>query len=230
MSLALIMGDTVYAFGNDIIFNSPFPKERIFAALSRLQNIVTHTIYGEARDVYMEYRRSATEKEILGMYQNKTARYTVEGPLHIGGMLAGASEEVMRGFSAYALPIGIAFQIQDDILGMYGSAERVGKPAGSDIKEGKITLLVSRALQKGKTGEKKRIEEILRRGEKLSEEEIEEFKELLKKTGGYESCQASAAEYIKEGQEALRTLEGKITPRAYDFLFSVSEYMMKREY
>ena len=136
----------------------------------------------------------------------------------------------MKGFSAYALPIGIAFQIQDDILGIYGSAERVGKPMGSDIKEGKITLLVSRALEKGTTAQKKRVQEILRLREKLTAKHVEEFRHLLDETGAHTSCQETAAQYIQAGQAALETLKSKIDPRTYDFLFSVAEYMMKREY
>nr|MBP9728468.1 polyprenyl synthetase family protein [Candidatus Moranbacteria bacterium] len=136
-SIAIIMGDMLYSFGNDILFKSDFPKERIFAALSRLQNIVSFTVVGQARDIYMEYKREATEEEILSMYRNKTAKYTVEGPLHLGAIMAGASEELLTLLSDYAIPLGIAFQIQDDILGIFGSAKRLGKPVGSDIEEGK---------------------------------------------------------------------------------------------
>jgi geranylgeranyl diphosphate synthase type I len=156
-SIALIMGDMLCAFGNDIIFRSAFPHQRVFQALSQLQRIVSYTVIGQARDVYMEYKREATEEEIIKMYTNKTAKYTVEGPLHLGAILAGAPQELLDGLSAYAVPLGIAFQIQDDILGVFGTEKRIGKPIGSDIEEGKITILVSRALRGGTPGQKKRI-------------------------------------------------------------------------
>ncbi len=229
MSLALIMGDVVSAFGNDIIFNSGFPKERVFAALSRLQHIVTHTVFGQAKDLYMEYQHEASEEEILAMYTNKTAKYTIEGPLHLGILLAGGNEALAKGLSAYALPLGIAFQIQDDILGIFGSEKRIGKPLGSDIKEGKITLLVSRARALGNETEKKRIQEILGLGEALKPEEITEFRELMEKTGALAQVQEKAQAYIRESKEALEKLRGALDPRTYDFLFSVAEYMMKRE-
>lgn len=229
-AIALVMGDMLYSFGNDIIFRSDFPKERIFAALSCLQNIVSFTVVGQARDIYMEYKRDASEEEILAMYRNKTAKYTVEGPLHMGALLAGAPPELLVALSAYAVPLGIAFQIQDDILGVFGSAERIGKPIGSDIKEGKLTLLVARALKNGTQAQQYRLREILARGAALTEDERLEFCTLIKETKSLDQVQALAQEYIMAGQQALLSLRSQVTPRAYDFLEGVAEYMTKREY
>jgi geranylgeranyl diphosphate synthase type I len=189
-SVALILGDMLNAFGNDIIFRAAFPPERVLRALSRLQGIVSSTVIGQARDVYIEYMRKASEEEILRMYRNKTAKYTVEGPLHLGAILAGAPEELYGKISAYAVPLGTAFQIQDDILGVFGSEERIGKPVGSDIVEGKITLLVSRALRDGTAAQARRIREILLLGDRVSIGDVEEFRGILEETGeiGRASC------------------------------------------
>lgn len=229
-AMAIIIGDMLGAFGNDIIFRSDFPLSQRFQALSKLQNIVSFTVIGQARDIYMEYQGEASEEEILSMYRNKTAKYTVEGPLHLGALLAGASEELLDGLSAYAIPLGIAFQIQDDILGIFGTAERIGKPIGSDIEEGKITLLVSRALRDGTGEQQKRLKAILSLGEKLTEQEGREFQELIEAIGALKGTKELAAQYIEEGKRALETIREKLDPRAYDFLSSVAAYMLKREY
>lgn len=229
-SIALIMGDMLYAFGNDIIFRSDFPKERVFEALSRLQSIVTFTVVGQARDIYMEYKGEASEEEILTMYKNKTAKYTVEGPLHLGAILAGASPELLAGLSAYAVPLGIAFQIQDDILGIFGTSARTGKPVGSDIEEGKITLLVARALKNGTKKEQQRLKAILARGASLTDEEKVEFCEIMRTTGSLEQVKILAEEYIATGKQALLGLKSQVTPQTYAFLQGVAEYMTKREY
>ncbi|MEK9151595.1 MAG: polyprenyl synthetase family protein [Patescibacteria group bacterium] len=229
-SIALIIGDTLCAFGNDIIFSSGFPLERKFRALSKLQNIVSCTLIGQTNDIYMEYKGAASEEEILSMYRNKTAKYTVEGPLHLGALLAGASQEMLDGLSAYAIPLGIAFQIQDDILGIFGDAKRLGKPVGSDIHEGKLTLLVSRALRDGTKEQKKRLKQILSLGKDLTEQDIREFRELIMTTGAFDGAQRLAERYIAEGTHALEAIREQLDPRAYDFLFSVAEYMTKREY
>lgn len=229
-SIAMIIGDMLYSFGNDILFRADFPKERVFAALSRLQNVVSFTVVGQARDIYMEYKREASEKEILLMYRNKTAKYTVEGPLHLGAILAGTSDDLLSKLSAYALPLGIAFQIQDDILGLFGSAKHIGKPVGSDIEEGKLTLLVARALQNGTREEQNRLKTLLTRGALLTEEERQEFNGIIEKTGSKEQVQLLAQEYIAEGRKALVALQPHISKEAYEFFEGVAEYMTKREY
>ncbi len=229
-SMGIIIGDMLGAFGNDIIFRSDFPLELKFQALSKLQDIVSYTVIGQARDVYMEYKGEATEEEILSMYRNKTAKYTVEGPLHLGGILAGAPQALLDGFTAYAIPLGIAFQIQDDILGLYGSAEHIGKPVGSDIQEGKITLLVSRALRDGTREQQASIKAILKLGERFTERDGEEFRELIRVTGALAGTQELAQTYIQEGKESLEKIREQLHPRAYEFLLSIAEYMTKREY
>ena len=83
-SIALIVGDMLFALGNDVLFQSGFPHERVFAALSKTQKIVSYTGIGEASDIYLEYKKQATSQEVLKMYEQKTARYTFEGPLHLG--------------------------------------------------------------------------------------------------------------------------------------------------
>lgn len=229
-SIALILGDMLGAFGNDIIFSAEFPVEHKFQALSKLQDIVSYTVIGQARDIYMEYEGKAREKEILAMYRNKTAKYTVEGPLHLGAILGGASHALLDGLSAYAIPLGIAFQIQDDILGIYGKSERLGKPVGSDIEEGKITLLVSRALRDGTREEQARVRTILGRGMALTAEERWEFQDLLEKTGARAGTEALAATFIDEGINALQAIRPLVAPRAFEFLSGVAAYMLKREY
>ncbi|MFZ2187534.1 MAG: polyprenyl synthetase family protein [Candidatus Moraniibacteriota bacterium] len=229
-AIAIIIGDMLGAFGNDIIFSSAFPLEQKFKALTKLQDIVSFTVIGQAQDVYMEYMGEASEAAILAMYRNKTAKYTVEGPLYLGALLAGASQDLLDGFSAYAVPLGIAFQIQDDILGTFGNAKRLGKPVGSDIAEGKITLLVSRALRDGTAEQKKRIHALLSLGEHLEQRDIEEFRDIIRVTGAFDSTRELAAAYIEEGKQALGAIRAILDPRAYDFLFSIAEYMMEREY
>ncbi len=72
----------------------------------------------------------------------KSAKYSSEHPLVLGGALAGGSEELLAGYSAFALPLGEAFQLRDDVLGVFGDPARTGKPAGDDLREGKRTVLV----------------------------------------------------------------------------------------
>jgi geranylgeranyl diphosphate synthase type I len=77
----------------------------------------------------------------------KSAKYTIEQPLLLGGRLAGAADELLAGYSAFGLPLGEAFQLRDDVLGVFGDPSETGKPAGDDLREGKRTVLVAKALE-----------------------------------------------------------------------------------
>jgi geranylgeranyl diphosphate synthase type I len=77
----------------------------------------------------------------------KSAKYTVEHPLLLGGRLAGADDDLLAAYSAFGLPLGEAFQLRDDVLGVFGDPSETGKPAGDDLREGKRTVLVAKALE-----------------------------------------------------------------------------------
>lgn len=229
-SIALIVGDMLFALGNDIIFNSGFPEKDLFAALSRMQKIISHTVVGQARDIYIEYRGTATSAEVLNMYEKKTAHYTIEGPLHLGSLLAGGSPALTAELARYALPIGVAFQIQDDILGIYGDEERIGKPVGSDIREGKITLLVAHVFEHAERAVKREIEDLLRRGAALTAADIDRFRTIIHDTGALDAAKKQALSYIQEGKQALAAIESEIAPEAREFLEGIADYMEKRDY
>jgi geranylgeranyl diphosphate synthase type I len=228
-SIAIIMGDMMHALGNQILFESPFDPALILKALSKLQSIVALTVIGQTKDVYIEYAKQATEEEILRMYEYKTARYTVEGPLHLGAILAGGSETLLDGLSRYAIPIGIAFQIQDDILGIFGSEEKLGKPVGSDIVEGKWTILVAYALELLDAHDKKEFLELLQKGNALTKENARRFRELVSQSGALNRAESLAKRYISEGRQAVLELKD-IDTNAQEFLLSVADFMAQREY
>lgn len=228
-SIAIIMGDMVHALGNQVLFESAFDSALILKALTKLQSIVGLTVIGQTKDVYIEYAKQATEEEILRMYEYKTARYTVEGPLHLGAILGGGSDELLDALSRYAVPLGIAFQIQDDILGIFGSEEKLGKPVGSDIQEGKWTILVSYSMKMLNGKDAEEFSGLLHKGVGLTSADTERFRELVRQSGALEYARGLAAEYISEGRKAVLELEG-IDAEAKEFLIGVADFMMQREY
>jgi geranylgeranyl diphosphate synthase type I len=225
-SMAIIVGDMAAAFGNEIIFNSKFKPEIVLKALDKLQEIVSVTVSGEIFDVILEAKGSATEKEVLEVHRNKTAKYTVEGPLHLGAMLAGADGKMLRDLSDYAIPVGTAFQIQDDILGAFGNEKKLGKPVCSDLREGKQTLLVVKALENSDRHQKRMIEELLGKKE-ATEEEIEEFRQIVRNTGSLEYSQALARKLIDRGKEALKS--SSLAGGTKEFLSGIADYIVNRE-
>jgi geranylgeranyl diphosphate synthase type I len=225
-SMAIIIGDTIGALGSQVIFTSGFDTDLIVKALNKLQKIVSMTVIGESEDIRIENKRKATENEILKMYEYKTAKYTFEGPLHLGAILARADEQFLKSLSSYAIPAGIAFQIQDDILGIFGSEKKLGKPVGSDVRQGKQTILVAKALEKANNRQKNILEETLGKKD-LTVRELDDFRKIIVETGSLEYAQDLSRRLVYQSKKALDNL--KINNEARDFLAGMADYMINRE-
>ena len=226
-SMAIITGDLAYSMANEIVFNIKFPPEVIIKALDKLQNIVYTTIPGEMLDVVMENRRQATEEEILKMFEGKTSRYTFEGPLHFGSILANSNPKTLEVFTRYSLPLGKAFQIRDDILGVFGFEEKLGKPVGSDIIEGKQTLLLVKALERSDEKQKNMIQKYLGKKD-LNNKELEEFRRVLIETGSLKYCQDLSEKFVGEALSALKEIDFQ-NEEAKVFFENIAQYIVKRE-
>lgn len=226
-SVAIIVGDMVAAFGNDVIFRSGFPHERVFAALSELQRIVSHTVIGQGMDIALEYRKRASREDIVKMYEYKTAKYSVEGPLVLGALLAGADGGMVASLKKIARPLGIAFQIRDDILGIFGAREKLGKPVGSDMAEGKRTILVLSALENADRKRRAEIETLLSTTHP-SEADVTRFRELLRETGALDSSSEYMVELVEEAKRGIR--EAGFPEDVERFLLSVSGYVSERAF
>lgn len=136
----------------------------------------------------------------------KTAKYTIEGPLHIGALLNGASQKLLSQFSKFAIPLGIAFQIKDDIEGVFGDEEKVGKSVVSDIKEGKLTLLVIKALDKADEKQKKFLQKTLG-NENITNKDLEKVKQIIVQTGALKYSQDKILDLTKKARLALQDLK-----------------------
>ena len=225
-SMAIIIGDMMSSLGNRILFESKFASELIIKALHRMQGIVSFTIIGEAEDVMIENRGQATEREILRMYENKTAKYTIEGPLHLGAILAGADNKFLQTLTAYSIPAGIAFQIQDDILGVFGTVGKTGKPVGSDVRQGKQTILVAKALEKANKIQKATLKSCLGNNN-LTKKDLENFRQVIIATGSLDYAQELAKDLISEAKKKIENTT--IASEAKEFLVGIADYMLNRE-
>jgi geranylgeranyl diphosphate synthase, type I len=227
-SMAMLAGDMAAAMANQIIFTSQFSPEIIIRALNKLQEIVYTIVPGEMLDVVLEFKGKATEKEILRMYEGKTSSYSFEGPLHLGTVLAGADNKtIFKSYSDYAMPLGIAFQIRDDILGIFGNEKKIGKPVGSDVIEGKQTLLVIKAFELGGENQKKVVRKYLGKKD-LDKKELEEFRQAISDSGSLDYCQKMSEGFVQKALEALGNIDFE-NEEARLFFEGIAQYMVKRE-
>jgi geranylgeranyl diphosphate synthase, type I len=228
-SMAILVGDIAASMGNEILFVSEFSSEIKIEALKKLQAIVYITAPGEMVDVYLEAKGEATEGEIMRMYEGKTARYTFEGPLHLGAMLAGKNLEdsFLKQLTDYSIPLGNAFQLRDDILGIFGDEKKLGKPVGSDIAEGKQTLLTVKALERVGEGQKERLWSLLGKND-INKDEIEEFRKIIIETGALDYANNLCQELVKKALSSLEKINIK-NEEAKVFLQGIADYIIKRQ-
>ncbi|MHC1610527.1 MAG: polyprenyl synthetase family protein [Candidatus Methanospirareceae archaeon] len=226
-NIAIVAGDLLEAYGEEVLAKSSFKSEYVRRALAKYAGIVKSVGYGQILDITAERRGGFTEDEILMIYKLKTASYTVEGPLHIGALLAGAEEADLQILSEYGIPLGLAFQIQDDILGLFGSQEKIGKPVGSDIREGKKTLLILHALERCTEDER---EQILRAlgNEHVTVEEIDAVREIVRRTGSLDYSKKLVAEMTDKAVQAIKLSDFR--REAKDSLVNIADFIKDREY
>ncbi|GAA2258276.1 polyprenyl synthetase family protein [Streptomyces amakusaensis] len=139
--LALIWSDELLQAGRP----SPAQLERLVPLLNTMRSEV---ILGQYLDLDAATCQHTDVESALAVIRYKTAKYTIERPLQLGAALAGADGGLMETLSAYAIPLGEAFQLRDDLLGLFGSPGRTGKPVLDDLREGKSTVLIALALQR----------------------------------------------------------------------------------
>ena len=123
----------------------------------------------------------------------KSAKYSVENPVLLGGALAGAPEPLQRAYSEFALPLGEAFQLRDDVLGVFGDPAETGKPAGDDLREGKRTELIAHALLLAGDSDRGFIQERLG-AEDLSTEEVGRMCAILRSSGALAATERAISE------------------------------------
>jgi geranylgeranyl diphosphate synthase, type I len=227
VSMAILAGDSASALACEILAGSDFSSNLKIKAISKLNCIIENTIAGEAIDVILvEYPNVKIDK-IFEMQKYKTAKYTIEGPLHLGAILAGAEEKFLESLSEFAIPAGIAFQIQDDIIGIFGDEKKIGKPVGSDIREGKKTLLIAKAMENGDKAQKNLLNSSLG-NENISNEDINKTREIIIKTGSLEFSRNKARELANEAKKRLNDLN--ISEENKKFLNDLANFIVGREY
>lgn len=133
----------------------------------------------------------------------KSAKYSTEHPLALGGALAGASDGLLQGYSSFSLPLGEAFQLRDDVLGVFGDPARTGKPAGDDLREGKRTVLIVSALESGNSSQRAEITQSLG-DDAIDDRTIGRLRTIIEDTGALAYVEELIAQY---GGAAFTALE-----------------------
>lgn len=146
-SCALLVGDLALAWSDELLHTAGLTNRQLTAVLPVIDAMRTEVIYGQYLDVTAAGAPAPDLERALAIIRYKTAKYTIERPLHLGATLADAPSALLWELSSYALPLGEAFQLRDDLLGVFGDPQQTGKSRLEDLREGKHTVLVALALR-----------------------------------------------------------------------------------
>ncbi len=229
-SMAVTVGDIALMDGFRILGESNFPNDKKNLAINRTLKGISNTAYGQTYDVTLESQGVASEKDITDIHHGKTSIYTYENPLHIGAILAGAKQSDLAILSKYSIPGGIAFQLQDDILGLFGNTKKTGKPAHSDLRQGKMTLLIIKALELANEKQKKKIIKIWG-NRNLTESDADEIRKIVVDTGSLEYSKKASIKWARKAQLAIPFMfKLGWNKDAVNYLDGIAQYMVERDY
>lgn len=216
-SAAVLLGDLMLSWVDEQFRQGALP--RTLEALPWLDLCKTEVAAGQYLDVLAQVRGSVSVEQAMLVVRFKSAKYTVERPLHLGAALAGAPRAMLDDLSAVALPLGEAFQLRDDVLGVFGDPTVTGKPAGDDLREGKTTVLIAKATELGDEADRASIATLLG-----TSDGVDELSALIDRTGALAAVEAdisrleavadtAVAALPDEAEEILGALMRSVTRR-----------------
>lgn len=208
-SAAILAGDLCLALSEEAFTAVGDRAGYATRARSLFNRMRTEVMAGQYLDILEEVAGPGHEPEravlrARNILRYKSAKYSIEHPLAIGGALAGASDELLASYSAFSLPLGEAFQLRDDVLGVFGDPEVTGKPAGDDLREGKRTVLIAYALSAGSTAAREEITARLGRPD-LDDDAVASLRGIIEESGALATTEALIAEHT---DRAFSTLAG----------------------
>ena len=205
---AILVGDLLLTWANELYARSGLAPAVLHRGEPVWATLQTELAAGQFLDLLGQVNGSTSVADALRVITYKTARYTIERPLQLGATLATAASpgpgpaEVSSALARYGAPLGIAFQLRDDVLGLFGDPARTGKPVGGDISEGKRTVLMAVARQRASPIQAAVLDRHLGAGG-LTDEAVAEVRSVITNTGALAECENLVAGYRKEAVTAL---------------------------
>jgi len=199
---AIMLGDLMLSWADEMFRGSGLPLDAVTAAAPYLDALKSEVVAGQLLDLLEQARAGGTVEGAMRVVRYKAAKYTVERPLHLGATLAGAGSELLVALSEFGLPVGEAFQLRDDVLGVFGEPTVTGKPAGDDLREGKRTVLLARALEGADDRGRSMLERLV--GDPaLQEDDVERLRAVITESGALDRVEQQITALSDQAQRAL---------------------------
>ncbi|WP_416382331.1 polyprenyl synthetase family protein [Nocardia transvalensis] len=227
ISVAILIGDLALAWADDMVAAAglaPAAHARFAPVWAAMR---TEVLGGQLLDIHGEAGADDSVEAALRINRYKTAAYTIERPLHLGAALADADPGLIAAYREFGTDIGIAFQLRDDLLGVFGDPAVTGKPSGDDLREGKRTVLVAEALRRA-DGTDPTAAKLLRTslGTDLSPDEVTRLRAVITELGAVDDVERRITDLTDRGLSALDS--SSATPEAKQRLRTMASAATKR--
>lgn len=218
---ALLIGDLAFVYADALLAGAPPAAAEVFTELRLEVNV------GQYLDLIGAARRDATTDRAHTICVYKSAKYTIERPLHLGAALAGRLDELAKPCTAFGLPLGEAFQLRDDLLGAFGDGSRLGKAVGEDLRGGKPTALYAFAFARAEGAEAALLAGRYGRAD-LTDEEIAAIQQVFDRTGARAAVEGRIDSLLAEALAALG--EAPLTAAAKEELEALARFVATRDF
>jgi geranylgeranyl diphosphate synthase type I len=204
LSAAVLLGDLCLIWADEMLNTCGLPADALRRAQPVYDEMRVELMAGQYLDLFEQVIGEGTVESALRVARFKSAKYTIERPLHLGAVLAGADADLLTAYSAYGLPLGEAFQLRDDLLGVFGDPTETGKPAGDDLREGKRTALVALALREASPEQAGVVRRHLGDPD-LDETGVAALRQVIVETGAVDRVEELIGERTAEALGAVRS-------------------------
>jgi geranylgeranyl diphosphate synthase type I len=215
---AILAGDYAVALATEALARVQAKPERLRAVFMAFAEMQLGAVAGQQLDMVGQGR------DVELGYALKTGSYTVEGPLKLGALLGGAKPALLDALARYARPAGVAFQLRDDLLSLFGEPEQTGKPLASDLMSGKRTLLLRLALRRGKPRELATIKKVLEN----PRAKLPALKAALKAVEATGAPELVEQRIEQLSTQALEALKRGVTPAGRELLMGATLALSQR--
>ncbi len=229
-SMAVDIGDIALCLGFEQLALCHMRSDLVNRASAILARGIADTAYGQAFDISLGKLVPAwDEDDIIALHRSKTSLYTFHNPLFVGALLGDAPPHMLPHLENYATNAGVAFQLHDDVLGVFGDTSITGKSSDSDLLQGKCTLLIARLRSHGTASQVETVMKVWGHAD-ASTTDISHAKQALRDSGAYDYCVEASHTYTHRAVDALRELArlGARRP-ALDFLEGLALYVVDRD-
>lgn len=199
---AILLGDLALGWSYDLVHLARLEHEQAAVVWSLLDDMRTETVSGQYLDLLAEGNPDTDLGTAFEICRYKTAKYTIERPLHLGAVLSGADDRLLSACTAYALPLGEAFQLRDDLLGLFGDPTVTGKSRLDDLRGGKHTVPMALALRRATAHQRNRLRALI--GDPtVDDTRAEEIRDIVTSTGARAEVENMITDRREQALQAL---------------------------